>query len=88
MALTNQQLNTNIVTDTNQYCQDLFKKISESYTLVQNNLKGIANSRANILDIPQYFNWNEVFLFPPVPSTNVPKAFKNSGKVITKLHKL
>ena len=55
MALINQQLNTNIVTNTNQYCQDLFKKISESHILVQNNLKAIANSRANILDIPQIF---------------------------------
>ena len=81
MALTNQQLYTNIVTDTNQYCQDLFKKISESHILVQNNLKAIANSRTNILDIPQYFNRNdEVFLFSPVPSTNIPKSFQEFWK--------
>ena len=81
MALTNQQLNTNIVTDTNQYCQDLFKKISESHILVQNNLKAIANSRTNIVDIPQYFNRNdEVFLFSPVPSSNIPKSFQEFWK--------
>ena len=88
MALANEHSQTETITKPNQYCQDLFEKISKTHTLVQNNLSRIAETQTKTIDIPYYFSLNDkVFLFSPVYPNTLTKVSKIFGLVHTKSSK-
>ena len=77
MAISNAKTQQNTVLDFNQYCRELFTKMTTAHQLVQTNLTAIADSHTKTVDIPYYFAvGDEVFLFSPVLSTSTSKSFK------------
>ena len=77
MAISNAKTQQNTVLDSNQYCSELFTKMTTAHQLVQTNLTAIADSHTKTVDIPYYFAvGDEVFLFSPVLSTSTSKSFK------------
>ena len=77
MAISNAKTQQNNVLDSNQYCHEIFTKMTTVHQLVQKNLTAIADSHTKTVDIPYYFAvGDEVFLFSPVLSTSTSKSFK------------
>ena len=55
MAISNAKTQQNNVLDSNQYCSELFTKMTTVHQLVQRNLTAIADSHTKTVDIPYYF---------------------------------
>ena len=55
MAISNAKTQQNTVLDSNQYCSELFTKMTTAHQLVQTNLTAIADSHTKTVDIPYYF---------------------------------
>ena len=76
MSLTALNMDNEIKLNTNLYCSEMLEKFHKCFQLVHQNLNTAAAKHTNILNIPQYFEiGDEVWLFSPVLSVNIPKSF-------------
>ena len=78
MTLSNEHSQSEIITESNQYCEDLFEKFPKHIHWFKTISHALQKHEQKQLNIPYYFSLNnEVFLFLPVLSKHTHKSFKD-----------